>query len=806
MLTLLWIVLSFIFIGFLAYHYASITIWSLALVIGILLITKFTSLSSISLGILWSVVVSILALLNIAVLRRLLISRYVLKKFRRLMPNISRTEQEALDAGTVHWEGELFSGDPDWDVLMKQPPVSLSEEEQAFLDGPVETLCNQIDDWQFTHELTDLPTSVWNFIKKHGFFGMIIPKEYGGLGFSEWGHAAVLIKVYSRSVGVATTISVPNSLGPAELLLSYGTQEQKDHYLPRLAKGDDIPCFALTGPTAGSDAASLPDIGIVCKAKFEGKQTVGIRLNWDKRYITLAPVATVVGLAFRLFDPDHLIGDIEDIGITCALIPSDTKGVVTGRRHFPVNTCFMNGPTQGKDVFIPLDWIIGGVEMAGQGWRMLMECLGAGRAISLPSSAVGGSKACAALTGAYARIRTQFNCPIGQFEGIEEPLARIGALTYINDAAIKMTAAAIDLGEKPSVASAIVKCHTTENARIVANDAMDIHGGKGICLGPNNYLGRGYQAIPIGITVEGANILTRCLIIFGQGAMRCHPHVVDEIEAAKSNDLKKFDIALFSHLGYIFSNQMRSLFLALTGGRFVKTPRSPVKRYFQLITRYSSALAFMSEMAMLALGANLKRREKLTARLGDALSMLYLASAVLKRFHDEGAQKQDLPLVHWACRHLLFRTQEALYGVFRNFPDRFVGMIMQSMVFPLGKHLSEPNDKIGQQVAKLLINPSRTRDRLIAGVHLGEHKNNPIGQLEIALEKIIAAEPHEKQIRLAIKSGKLTSLDPLENIKAAVTAKIISKKEEKILLAAHAARTAVIAVDDFSDDELRRVK
>lgn len=802
--TLLLIILCFAVIAFLAYHYASITIWSITLVVGLLLMSKYAGISTVGLYCLWGFTATVLLLINLRPLRRLLVTKHVMRFFQGILPEISRTEQEALDAGTVHWEGELFTGDPDWDALLAEPKATLSEEEQAFLDGPVETLCGQIDDWEFTHNLTDMPESMWDYAKKEGFFGMIIPKEYGGKGFSEWGHACVLIKLYSRSIGVATTISVPNSLGPAQLLLKYGTEEQKNHYLPRLASGEDIPCFALTGPNAGSDAAAMTDTGIVCKAKFDGKEVLGIKLNWDKRYITLAPVATVLGLAFRLYDPDNLIGDKTDLGITCALIPTDTKGVVTGRRHFPANTCFMNGPTQGKDVFIPLDWIIGGVDMAGSGWRMLMECLGSGRSISLPSSAVGGSKFAAAATGAYARIRKQFNLPIGYFEGIEEPLARIAGLSYISDSGMRFTVAAVDEGARPSVASAILKYHTTENARVVCNDAMDIHGGKGICLGPKNYLGRGYQGLPIGITVEGANILTRCLIIFGQGAIRCHPYVVDEIEAAKAGDLKRFDKALFSHLGFIFSNMIRSFYLAITAGRIVRAPNVRVKRYYQLITRYSSALAFMTEVSMLVLGANLKRREKLTARLGDALSMLYLASAVLKRYHDEGSPKEDLALVRWSCRYLLFRTQEALYGAFRNFPNRFAGLLMQAMVFPFGKHLSVPSDALGQEVAKLLLSPSETRDRLIDGCHRGPGEFSPMAELDDALLKVIAAEPLEKKLREAEQDGLVDEILMEDKIKAALKAKVINKKEEGILLAAHEARQAIIAVDDFLTDELKR--
>ena len=531
---LLGVLLTIIMVGFLAYNYASLPVWSLTFVVICLMWVKLLKFSFLTEAICFTLVLAVLSLLNIKPLRRRVISQPALNFFRAVQPDMSATERDAIAAGTIDWEADLFTGHPDWDKLLQRATPSLSVDEQAFLDGPVTKLCAMIDDWHFTHKLSDLSAEVWDYIKSAGFLGLIIPQAYGGKGFSQWGHAAVLIKLYSRSLSVASTVTVPNSLGPAELLLNYGTQEQKDHYLPRLAKGEEIPCFALTGPNAGSDAAALRDTGIICRGQFAGEDVLGIKLTWNKRYITLAPVATVLGLAFRLYDPDHLLGDTEELGITCALIPTDLPGISIGRRHFPLNICFMNGPTQGKDVFVPLSFIIGGAEMAGQGWRMLMECLGEGRGISLPSGSIGGCKAATSLTGAYARIRKQFNVPIGYFEGIEEPLARMAGLTYINESALRFVATAVDQGAKPAVASAIVKYHTTENARIVTNAAMDIQGGKAICLGPRNNIGRGYQGVPIGITVEGANILTRSLIIFGQGAIRCHPYVIEELEAAKT--------------------------------------------------------------------------------------------------------------------------------------------------------------------------------------------------------------------------------------------------------------------------------
>src|SRR3989440_883144 len=612
--------------------------------------------------------------LNLAYVRRLLITDRILALYRRILPDMSQTEKEAIDAGSVWWAGELFSGRPDWNKLLATRAPRLSGEEQAFLDGPVEELCAMCNDWEITHELQDLPTHVWQFIKAKGFLGMIIPKKFGGMGFSALAHSAVVTKLSSRSNAAAVTVMVPNSLGPAELLLHYGTDEQKNHYLPRLAKGQEIPCFALTSPEAGSDAASIPDFGVVCKGSFQGKETLGMRVTWDKRYITLGPVATLRVLAFRLYHPEHLIGDKEDLGITCALVPTNTPGVNIGRRHLPLNAVFQNGPNHGKDVFMPLDWIIGGKDYAGKGWMMLMGCLAAGRAISLPTSSTGGVKALTRFTGAYARVRAQFKTPIGKLEGVEEALGRIAASCYVMDATRVMTAGAVDLGEKPAVLSAIAKYHMTERARTCVNDAMDIHGGKGICLGPNNWLGRGYQMTPIAITVEGANILTRTLIIFGQGAIRAHPYVLREMRAAKEMSgveaSREFDDALTSHIGHVIRNGVRAFVYGLTFASFAPVPRSAspeIAHYYRHVSRLSAAFAFLADVSMLAMGGALKRKEKISGRLGDVLSMMYLVSATLKRYEDMGRVKADLPLVRWSVRDALYDAQQALDGIFSNF-------------------------------------------------------------------------------------------------------------------------------------------
>lgn len=759
----------------------------------------------------WKIVVSTpyaLLLLNIRPLRVRLMTRPFLRSYRRLLPSMSATEREALDAGTVWWDGELFTGGPDWQKLMSAKVPTLTAAEQAFLDGPCEDLCAMLDDWDITHVRADLPPEVWSFIKSKGFFAMIIPKRYGGLEFSAYAHSCVLIKIASRSGLASSTIAVPNSLGPAELLLHYGTEAQKDHFLPRLARGEEVPCFALTGPRAGSDAASIPDTGVICRGQWQGAEIIGIKLNFSKRYITLAPIATVVGLAFRLFDPERLMGDKTDLGITCALIPRDTAGVAIGRRHFPLNVPFQNGPIQGHDVFVPIDAIIGGFAMAGQGWRMLVEQLSVGRCISLPSNATGGAQAAVYASAAYARIRRQFNMPVGRFEGVEQVLARMAARTYIMDAARSVTAGAIDGGEKPSVPSAMLKYHATEFGRMIANDAMDVHGGKGICLGPNNYLGRGYQIVPVAITVEGANILTRSLIIFGQGAVRCHPFVLKEMNAARNPDheagVLQFDRALMGHIGFAISNAARSLVMAFTFARFTKVPQvGATKRYFQHVNRYSASFALATDVAMLALGGYLKKKETLSARLGDVLSMMYLASMVLKHHENQGRLPEDLPLVEWACRSLLYQAQEQLHQFLRNFPNRPLAAFMRLLIFPRGLTYFPPSDRLGRSIVDLIMNPTAARERLSRHIYKTQSAGNPLGLLQEALILSTMAEPLEKRIRVdGVKSGRVTALDLPEQIAQAVSLGILNGAEAAVLRDYDAKVSHLIKVDDFAPHEL----
>jgi acyl-CoA dehydrogenase len=792
---------------YLAYKRLPLVVFTVTFTVLLLAYTGLGAPAGIWKGFLW-LLLAVLGLLNLRPLRKLLITRPFMKGYLRLLPPMSQTEREALEAGTVWWDGDLFSGAPRFEKLLAAAPPRLSPEERAFLDGPCEELCRLIDDFDVTHRRGDLSPEVWEFLKTRGFFAMIIQRRYGGLEFSAYAHSCVLTKLASRSATLAATVAVPNSLGPAELLQHYGTEEQKDHYLPRLARGEEIPCFALTGPRAGSDAASLPDTGVVCRGIWQGRDTLGIRLDFSKRYITLAPIATVIGLAFRLYDPDHLLGPTPDVGISCALIPRATPGVTIGRRHFPLNVPFQNGPIAGKDVFVPLDCLIGGVKMAGQGWRMLVEQLSVGRCISLPSNTTGASKAAVFASGAYARVRRQFNTPVGRFEGVEAVIARMAAITYTMNAARSVTAGAIDGGERPSVPSAMLKYHVTEMGRKVANDAMDVHGGKGICLGPRNYLARSYQAVPVAITVEGANILTRTLIIFGQGAVRCHPYVLREMNAARDPNrrrgVEEFDRALFGHIGFTISNAVRSLVMALTQARFTHVPvEGPIGRYYQHIARFSASFALTVDVAMLTLGGYLKRKENLSARLGDVLSSMYLASMVLKHYENQGRPASDQPLVEWACRHLLYEAQEQLHGFLRNFPNRALAGLLRLLVFPRGLTYFAPGDRLGRAVASLLLAPGATRDRLCEHVYRRVEPGNALGLLDEVLVLAQAVEPLEKKLRVeGVKTGRVTALDLPQQITQAAALGLLTEAEAALLRDFDAKVMEIVHVDDFAPDEL----
>jgi acyl-CoA dehydrogenase len=803
-----WFCVLLIILLALAYQRASLKASTAAL--GALILCYGVSGGSFSLFLFWAVLFVVLAIpLNLPAARQEWLTRPALGLFRRVLPEISDTERVALEAGTVWWDGELFSGHPDWQRFMSIPKPQLSPEEQAFLDGPVNEFCGMLDEWRITRKDHDIPPEAWVFLKQNKFFGLIIPRHFGGLEFSALAHSAILTRVASSAGGITASsiVAVPNSLGPAELLLHYGTEEQKHHYLPRLATGEEIPCFGLTSPWAGSDAGAIPDKGLICRGTWKGREQLGMRLTFDKRYITLAPVATVVGLAFRLYDPDKLLGKKENLGITCALIPRDTPGLEIGKRHLPLDSPFMNGPIRGKDLFVPLDFIIGGPEMAGQGWRMLMECLAVGRSISLPSNSTGGALAATSLTGAYARIRKQFNVSIGNFEVVQEALARMAGLAYAGDATRTFTANAVDLGEKPSVPSAIAKAACTEMAQQVWKLAMDVHAGKGVMLGPSNYIARSFQGSPVAITVEGANLLTRGLILFGQGAIRCHPYVLKEIEAVHQPNaalaLQQFDAALWSHIGHVFSAAARSFVLGITA-RFSESPvLGPARPYYQAINRYSANLALMADACMALLGGSLKFRESISARLGEVLVQLYLMSAALKRYEDQGRPVEEWPLVQWVCEHGASIIEQQLDGVLRHLPQRVAAFALRLHLFPLGRRAQPPRDELGREIAAALQQPGGLRERLFAPCMAPSGTQQALGLLDTALRKVIETEPLERQVLKAAREGVLKELHPRERIGEALTKGVINKTEAGTLLESLDLVEAVCRVDEFDAAELR---
>ncbi|WP_411564485.1 acyl-CoA dehydrogenase [Pseudomonas shirazensis] len=773
-----------------------------------LLMGIFSSAPGWLLVLIWLPLAAITALLVLPDWRRKVFTGRVFSWFQKTLPPMSQTEREAIDAGTVWWDGQLFSGQPNWNTLLDYPAPKLTEEEQAFIDGPTNELCTLVSDWQIGQDL-DLPPAAWAHIKAHGFFALIIPKEYGGKGFSAYAHSQVAMKLATRSGDLASTVMVPNSLGPAELLLHYGTDEQRNHYLPRLARGDEIPCFALTGPLAGSDAGAMPDTGIICKGDWQGEQVLGLRLNWEKRYITLGPVATLLGLAFKAYDPEHLLGDREELGISLALIPTDTPGVDIGKRHLPLGAAFMNGPNSGKDVFIPLSYLIGGQEMLGKGWMMLMNCLSVGRSISLPAVGTGAAKYTSLVTGQYARVREQFNVPLAAFEGIQESLARIGGNAWLMDSARLLTAKAVDLGEKPSVLSAILKYHLTERGRECIQHAMDVHGGKGIIMGPNNYLGRNWQGAPIFITVEGANILSRNLMIFGQGAIRCHPFVLKEMALAGREDrdqaLKEFDALLLKHIGFAVGNAASTLVLGLGLGRFERVPGDALSQgYFRALNRQAAAFALLADLSMMLLGGALKRRERLSARLGDVLSYLYLASAALKRYHDQGSPEYLQPLLRWAMEESLGKAEHALDSLLDNFPNRFVGCALRVLVFPFGRQHTGPSDALDAEVAELIGRGKGdpALEELLAGCYRPDSQGDPVAALQHACDLLDDAAPLHKTLHQAIKQGKVAPAPGQSVIDAAVTAGVLQPDEGQRLHAAEAARRVVIDVDAFDKEQL----
>jgi len=740
-----------------------------------------------------------LILLGTPQIRRQILSSPILRLFRNSMPEISRTEREALEAGGTWFEAELFGGKPRWKRLLNTPAASLSDEERAFLDGPVETLCAMLDDHRINEVDHDLTPETWTFLREQGFFGMVIPKEFGGKGFSQNGHAQVVMKVASRSIAGALTVMIPNSVGPGKLLLRYGTEAQRAHYLPRLARGEDIPCFALTGLEAGSDASGIPDYGIVERGEYQGREVLGIRLNFDKRYITLAPVATVLGLAFKLRDPDGLLGDRPELGISLALVPTDLPGVELGERHDPMGIAFLNGPVRGTDVFVPVDQLVGGPEYAGQGWRMLMECLTDGRAISLPALSTGSAKLATRIAGAYARVREQFRVPIAEFEGVQEALARIAGNTYVLDASRSVTLAALDAGEKSSVISSIMKYNATERCRQVVQDALEIRGGAGVNIGPRNPLGQYHRFAPIAVTVEGANILTRSLMTFGQGAMRCHPYLVRELSMVGMDHdqaLPDFDKVLIAHVGHGVRNAVRSLLLGLTGGRLNLAPAGsgPLAPEIRRLNRLSAGFAFVTDVLLLYLRGSLKRRERISARMADAFSQLYLGACVVKRFRDRGRREEELDLARWGLRDSLWRCQNSLVEVTDSLP-RWIGLPLRLWVFPYGRSVRRPDDALESRIAEQVSAPSAQRDLLTAGMYLSGEESDAVRVLERALELKLAGRGAMRKL-VEARRVKLVAGDSIsEQIEAARVAGVIDTDEADLLRQADTLRREALMVD-----------
>jgi len=798
------IILLFILVLGLAYIEAPKIVWIAGIGLGLVLTSIFGDISFFVLGIFWVLFFCAILFIFSKKLRQQRFIKPLVLKLQKSMPPISDSERIAIEAGDVWWEKDLFSGQPQWKKLLAMPKPQLNAQEQDFLDHQVETLCSMASDWEIVHERQDLPEDVWDYLKKERFLGLVIPKEYGGHGFSALAHSTIVVKIATHSLNMAIDVMVPNSLGPAELLLHYGTDAQKKYYLPRLACGDDIPCFALTGPEAGSDAGSISDQGIVCYGEYEGKKVKGVRLTWNKRYITLAPIATVLGIAFRLYDPEKLLSEEIDRGITLCLVPTSHPGVEIGNRHYPLRLAFLNGPTRGKEVFIPLDWMIGGEAMIGQGWKMLMDCLSVGRAISLPALSSACGQLVYRMTGAYARLRKQFNVPIAQFEGVEEALSHIAGSAYLLEATRVMTAGAVDQKVQPAIASAIAKYQMTEIARTLMDHAMDIHGGHAIQTGPRNFLALAYMAMPIGITVEGANILTRNLIIFGQGAIRCHPYILKEMALLSDTNINisQLDQLILSHMGYMIGNITRSFVRGLVNACFVFSPvPGPTARYYRQLSRMSSALALLSDTCLLLLGGGLKRKERISARLGDILSQLYLASAVLKYFQDQGSPASDLDYVKWCVQTCLASIQIACDELLDNFPRPFMGKIIRWIIFPWGVSYRKPKDDIAHRIVSPMLAPSELRERLTQYCYLSKENTDSMRCIENALEKIEHIDPLWKKFQNALREGKIQPYGTLsEHLQSAVEKTILTEDEMQLLAAFLNLYQEVIQVNEFSFD------
>ncbi|MDN6276023.1 MAG: acyl-CoA dehydrogenase [Psychrobacter sp.] len=767
----------------------------------------------------WSLILGVpIALICLVLLidpiRQSLITKPVYKALGGAMPSMSDTEREALDAGTSWWEKELFMGAPNWEAFAEYPYPELSEEEQSFIDNEVETLCAMLDEWKIQHKDKELSPEAWRFIKANGFLGLIIPKEFGGLAFSSYAQSRVMSKIASRSPTAAVTCMVPNSLGPGELLMHYGTEEQKQHWLPGLANGDEIPCFGLTGPEAGSDAGAIPDTGVVCYGIHKGEQVLGLRMNFSKRWITLAPVATVVGLAFKMHDPEGLLGDLEktDYGITCALVPASHQGVIIGPRHNPIGSPFMNGTVDGKDVFIPLDYIIGGVENAGRGWRMLMECLGVGRGISLPALSTSASEMTYLSVGAFAKVREQFKISVGKFEGVQDATSRMASNTYMLEAFRHLVTCGLNQGGTPSVMTAMAKYYATETMRSVVNDGMDVVGGRAVQMGPRNFLAVPYQAIPVSITVEGANILTRSLMIFGQGAMRCHPYLFDELQLLQSEDKKKatqeFDTLFFKHLGYTFNRGAKAFVAGYVGGSN-KAPSFAdgfSRPYYKHINRLSAGFALTADMALGLLAGDLKRKEVLSGRLADIHSHLFISTAILQ-FYENGS-KSDAERLHAevALQNSLYTIQEAFQSFFDNFPNRLAARLVSFVTFPSGRIFTPPSDELKRRLGDTFMEDFEAnpfRDYLKTVIYYNTEEDDVTGRMEFAYQTLRGIEPLWQKFKKAEHKDSFEGLSFEDHVVYASQNGDITEEEAEVLIQYNAIRFDSLLTDVFDKNLLK---
>lgn len=780
------------------YRAANPIVWEVGSAFYLIVATFYVGMPWVFGLLLWTAVILALLILQVESIRHF-IADYLYKTAGKSIPKLSKTEEEALNAGDTWLEQDIFVGKPDWERLAAIS-TELTTEEQSFLDNEVHNLCAMLNEWQISQD-NDLPPNVWNYIKESGFLGLVIPKEYGGKGFSARAHSDVVMKIASRSGVAAVTVMVPNSLGPGELINYYGTDEQKSYYLPRLARGVEVPCFALTEPGAGSDATSIQSTAIVVKKKVDGKSVLGLNITLDKRWITLSPVATLIGLAVNLQDPDGLLQGEGQEGITCLLIPRDTENLEIGNRHLPASQPFMNGTVRGKDIFVPITTIIGGQQKAGCGWQMLVECLSIGRSISLPALGTASSSVSYLTSGAFARIRRQFNVEISQFEGIAEKLAEIAGLNYLINATRLLTVAAVNEHKKPSVASAITKYFNTELARNVVNNAMDVHAGRAVVVGPRNYLASHYQALPISITVEGANVMTRNLLIFGQGSMACHPYIRDEFYAIANEEKEVFRTLIWKHIAYFMQNMAKAICSGWTAGRFIAVPESPMKREYQRLARLSHAYAWLADLSLICLGGDLKRKERLSARLADGMSYLYLAMAALRNAQLQQDNPDDLLHAKWAVTYCFYHAQKAMIGLCRNFPSRALGMIVRLLAFPFGQTMAAPSDKLDHKLAVLMTNNNHYRDALKKAVYLSGDPDQPIDRMEHALQLILDTEELSKKTSdlKRYKFGKLT-----EKLQEKCAKGEISKAEMDKLLAVEDARWNAILVDEFTFDSMKK--